>query len=674
MDLEHVRNRLKTFSMGVAEIGVRRSTGWFVMYSPNFDMPHAFSPYAVRGINPFEFRFDVSSLWKTGGGNVVEVNHSQPKAPADLVVDLGVSETLSRKLMPPPRKPAPTGPIPTFAPHGPAKPGFTWRQTDGGAIEVKLGERTWPIRSQFSTRQPGWAAVGDAGDFVVQRTIEAHDDRLHVTDRITNKTNDDLPVMVRHIAELGEGVKQVYIGGKEARTPKYRGEEPSHPAAIGLYDNAGLGLVNEDDVMRATGQMWREGTAIGVGNRRLVVRKGTTVAIEFSIYPLEVGDHFAFLNRVRHNWGVNFTLPGSFTFIAPRPPLTTYSDEQFVAYFDNKSAAIACGGVGKHRGISAHGTGYFHANKQAEIDLIARIKKLRPGTKTQVYFHSFISVSEDDAKRFTSDILRRPDGSHGDYSSPKHPIFVPREGSVFAKVQDELIAARWNDYAIDGIYWDELAYSAHRFDYSDLHWDGYTADIDSKTHRIRRKISSVALAAQSWHKNAVEGIMKRGLLIGNGAPHTRTFTQLHFPRFIETGSISNLTRGQLYTPIALGDHLTERNATDAYQNMLKALNFGGVYYWYYYRVEPHDEPTLTEHMFPITYIEMGPGFVIGKERIVTNRSGLFGWNDDSDFEAYVYDEKGKLTDKVTVAEKVIDGKTYAELRIAEGYGAAIVRK
>jgi len=184
----------------------------------------------------------------------------------------------------------------------------------------------------------------------------------------------------------------------------------------------------------------------------------------------------------------------------------------------------------------------------------------------------------------------------------------------------------------------------------------------------------VALATQSWRGKAVKRIQKRGLLIGNGAPHTRTFTQLHFPRFIETGSISNLTRGQLYTPIALGDHLTERNAKDVYQNMLKALNLGGVYYWYYYRVEPHNQPTLTEHMFPITYIRMGQGYIIGKERIVTNRSGLFGWGDDSDFVAYVYDDNGKLTDKLSVPKKVIDGNTFAEVRIAEGYGVAIVRK
>ena len=36
----------------------------------------------------------------------------------------------------------------------------------------------------------------------------------------------------------------------------------------------------------------------------------------------------------------------------------------------------------------------------------------------------------------------------------------------------------------------------------------------------------------------------------------------------------------LYSPIALGDHLTERSEQDAYRVMLRALDFGCVYYWY----------------------------------------------------------------------------------------------
>ena len=224
---------------------------------------------------------------------------------------------------------------------------------------------------------------------------------------------------------------------------------------------------------------------------------------------------------------------------------------------------------------------------------------------------------------------------------------------------------------LDGIYWDEIAYSAYKYDYSD-HWDGFTAMIDPVTHRITRKISNVTLATLSWREKTAKRIMARGGLIGNGAPLTRTFSRLHFPRFIETASISNLTRGQLYTPIALGDHLTERMPVDCYRDMLDALDYGAVYYWYNGQIVA-TEPTLTSVMFPITPIELGPGYIIGKERILTNRSGFFGWGDASTFDVAVFDEKGRRTDKIRIPVVKKDGKRYAEVRIPEGYGVALIR-
>ena len=145
------------------------------------------------------------------------------------------------------------------------------------------------------------------------------------------------------------------------------------------------------------------------------------------------------------------------------------------------------------------------------------------------------------------------------------------------------------------------------------------------------------------------------------------------PRVVETPSIANLSRSHLFTPIALGDHVTERNEADAYMHMLRALDWGGLYYWYSSHIRP-TRPTLTSHMFPFTPIELHSGTLIGRERILTNRSGLFGWGDDSEFEAHVYDRVGRRTVDVKVARVLRRAKAYAEVRLPEGYSAAIVRK
>jgi len=78
-------------------------------------------------------------------------------------------------------------------------------------------------------------------------------------------------------------------------------------------------------------------------------------------------------------------------------------------------------------------------------------------------------------------------------------------------------------------------------------------------------------------------------------------------------------------------------------------------------------------MFPATPIELHEGFIICKERIVTNRSGLFGWGDRSAFTTYVYDREGRVSKGEEAKQITRNGKTYAEVRIPEGYSAAIVR-
>ncbi|MCK5802878.1 MAG: hypothetical protein KAI66_08600, partial [Lentisphaeria bacterium] len=692
LELDRVRNRLKRFGMGNNEVTSHTTRGWFVFYAPDYTPAPPYTTYAVQGVEQFALRFDVSDLWKPAGGNEVTLAHTFRGLKFPLIVELGVSSQRSAKLVPPQLRPAPTGEIPTIAPHGAAKPNYRMTVLEGGAIRVQLGDRQWVVTSKFSTLAPGWAPFADTAsgawrtlkrspdgvtavsdDFRVERSVERREDHVVVVDRIVNTGEEDLPVMIRHQLALGDGVKEIRIVGKPiGKMLHTETNNGAHPASLALYEKSGIALLNEDDVMRAQSRNFRHDDVIGIENSRLVVRKGTSLQIEFSIYPLEDPDPFVFINRVRHNWDVNFTIPGSFAFLKQRKPVTTMDDEQLLALLNGKSAATICSFMGNYKGLWAHGKAYKYIDHSKEDNLFNRVKRLKADTQTMYYFHCYISVHEDDPKLYADDALRRPDGSPGDYNNAKFPIFIPREGSPFATLQDELIDLRFDKLNLDGIYWDEIAYSAHKYDYSD-HWDGYSAIINLKTHRIARKISNVTLATLSWRKKAVARIFRRGSLIGNGAPQTRTFTQLHFPRFLETGSITHLYSGQLYTPIALGDHLTERTPVDCYRNMVRGLDYGALYYWYFDQIVA-TEPTLTSVMFPITPIELGHGYIIGKERILTNTSGLFGWGDNSEFEVAVFDQRGKRTDTIDVPRRMIEGKSFAEVRIAEGYAVALIRK
>jgi hypothetical protein len=191
----------------------------------------------------------------------------------------------------------------------------------------------------------------------------------------------------------------------------------------------------------------------------------------------------------------------------------------------------------------------------------------------------------------------------------------------------------------------------------------------------------VSLLTQPWRLQQAQRIMKNNILIGNGGlPATRTMRNLHYIGFNETGSISNCVNSQLFTPIALGDHLTERSEEDAYHNMLRALDYGCVYYWYNDIGVVPTYHTLTEYMFPFTPVELHEGYVIGKERIITNRSGVFGWGDSSKQEVHVFDNTGREVDLKNIKSPTViktyekDGKTWTDIRIGEGWSAAMLRK
>ncbi|MCF6314012.1 MAG: hypothetical protein L3J39_16315 [Verrucomicrobiales bacterium] len=692
LDLERVRNRTETFRMGQKLETSYRGPGWFLMYSPDFKSPAATSPFAVRGIDPYELDFDVSDLWKQNGENVLKLSHSDPRVARAIIANIGLGKHLVPKKVARLPMQAPTGRIPYREPSVDTEVGFLYQLTDGGGIRVELGGRTWIVQSMFSTTTPGWVNLFEDGDggwenmeasgdelsamaknFQLKRTLVRDGDRLIVKDRIENVSEADLPVMVRHKVDLGEGVTSVYLSGLRVDSPVLKTEEGGHPSSLGLYLDKGIGLISEDDLMRTQAWNYRNRREIGIDNRRLVVAKGKSVTLEYSIYPLESPDPFLFANRIRNHWGVNFTIDGSFCFLSPSAAVAEKSDLELGTYLNGKSAQYVTMNMGSYKNRITMGTAFLKADLTAQIDLLEKIKLARDVSKGILTYNSFVSTGDGDASAFAKDALITYDGKAGYFGNSIYPVFLPREGSDYASKQEELITAMWEKMPMQGVYWDDINHNpAQTVDYGSQ-WAGYSAMISSKTHQVVKNVSDVGMASLSWRLKTAKEFMDKGVLIGRDAPRTRSFTQLHFPRVTRTTSISDLAKMQLYTPIGLGDHLTERSAEDCYRNMLKALDYGALYYWFNYRIDPN-APTLTSAMFPITYIEMGRGFVIGKERILANRSGYYGWGDLSEFETLVFDEEGVQTLEIEVERIVKRQKAYAEVRIPEGYSVAIIRK
>jgi hypothetical protein len=298
---------------------------------------------------------------------------------------------------------------------------------------------------------------------------------------------------------------------------------------------------------------------------------------------------------------------------------------------------------------------------------------LAPAVKNLVYYQCFLDVTDEAPGLYADSRVLLANGVQGDYGRPIPLVrnFFPTEANSFGAAMAKNLDIIFDEIHADGIFWDEHEYSRWKYHYGEP-WDGVSADIDPDKLTIRQLKSSITLITEAWRLALAKRVLARGPLVGNGPPLTRAMAALKFPCFAETRTISNCTQSHLHSPIALGDFGLEQSEWDAYQTMLAALDYGCVYHWSDDVVVPTHRH-LTSYMYPITPVELHEGFIIGRERIITRRSGSFGWGDASQCEVYVFDQDGREVSKFSAPTIRRDGKTYTELRLPEYWSAALVR-
>jgi len=657
-----------------------------VPYCPDFESPNKHPSYALRsGPKLCRYELRVTDLVQPGDNQLTVDNFAAAEMNETLVladVRLEVREIAA----PRPKRPAPTGPLPVIRPASQHKVDYRLARQKDGTAEISLGGATFRVESEFSTPEPTWVH-GSNVYFDHKQQIEQHDEWIVVRDTFTNRTAENLPLMHRHRVTGETSWTKVWLAGLSPSSLVNTNSEPANPTSYGTTEKVGVGVLPLDDVFQVHVSSFSTENQVGLADNQLVLKPGVSYTAEWAILPTETADYYAFLNAMRRLRDVNFTLPGSFAFLRADPRLgaTQWSDEECVDFVRFKNAHFLTGGISwpRHKGRYPHGTTFQQMDWSVSREQIARFRKLTPEVRHLKYYHCYIDTLDESPEKYADARLLRADGTHADYGKPYDRLYVPthenRFGRDVARNVEMILGPQPGGLGCDGVYWDEFEYSRYQYAYhlaeegrGGLPWDGVSADIDPRTLKIVRLKSAVELISQPFRLQLAESILARGPLVANGQPHTRTMLRLHFPRFVETGSISRCSLAQAYSPIALGDHLTERSELDAYRVMLRALNFGCLYYWYNDLTVVPTHPHLTSYMFPSTPIELGEGYLIARERIVTNRSGLFGWGDSSRHEVHVFDDQGCERTDFQTPTVVRDGMTFTELRLPEDYSAAIL--
>jgi hypothetical protein len=659
---------------------------WRLLYSPDFTAALADpqTPYGIAAKDePYRFVWDITRHVKPGA-NEVRIEHAKVLPDPDKLVLRNVSLEVGRFIQAPGAdavEPAPTGPLPTIVAAQP-KPAKLTVSAQDASIDVRVGDQSLKVRTRLSLPDGPWReakATGgtewSAGPCRVSRKVTVSGDHVHVADTFTNPTDKLIGVMFEHYASMVGPPEAVYLAGRKSYAAAENAWEAAHPSVFAQFRQLGVGLVAEDDVFRVHVRSLHDPQTFGLADDRLGLAPNASVTLEWSIYPSLNGDYWTFVNAVRRNWGVNFTIPGAFVF-AHRWP-TGLTGEQYAQWMHDRGVKYICGGIAQYPdGMYAHGTGILFAPEfiARERDWSRKMAAADPSLVPVQYFHAQCCTEPDSRTRYADSRLLDAQGKQIDYPHAwVLPLFVPTESNSYGKAIWGYVNTLIDDIGAKGIYWDEMSYSVERYAQG-LPWDGHTVTMDPRTHEITGKLTSIPLAMQSLSLKIVDYIRGKGLFfMANSQAHTRTMMRKNIVCFVETGSYSALSDTHLGCPLGLGNHSDEPTQAESAEHVRELLQRGAVYYGHYYSRDPAPW-NFTSIMFPITPQQIGPGYVLGKERLHTAISGRFGFPDGAAAEVYVVNASGERVTSGMVSEVREAGKRLYEIRMPSDHFAILVRQ
>ena len=644
-----------------------------VFYAPDFDSPTEDPHYGLTGgVVPCLFEIDVTDLIKSGANELILQNEAAASIQNMLHVGRGTLVYQVPTLQAVEKAGPPTGPIPTIAPRRELRANYTAEVLPDAKILLKFAATEVVVESSFSTPKPQWVQ-GSNDYFSHDRRIEQRDEGVVVYDTFTNKTSENLGIMHRHQANLGDTLQKLWLAGLEKPSGTGDSRQPANCTTFGAADTWGLGFVAQDDVFRVHCTNYAADGSIGLADNNLVLPPGATYTAQWILVPVEAPDYYRFINTARRFMGANFLIEGGFAFLRAGELTEAWSDDRIQKFLEYKNPKYVCASIGSdYKGRYSHGTAFQQVDHARYPRAFERWRRLYPDASCLVYFHCFLDVTDEAEAQFHDARTLRANGSQANYGEEHQRLFLPMMGNSYGAAIRKNVDIILDKLGADGVYWDEHEYSSEQYHYGEP-WDRFTGDIDPKSMQLQRLKSSVTLLTEDWRVNLAKYIQSRGPLIGNGVPYTHAMAALNFPCFVETGAITNCTLSHLYSPIALGDHLTEQSQQNAYETMLAALNYGCVYHWYNDMTVSPTHKTITSQMFPITPLEIHAGYLIGEERIVTKLSGRYGWGDDSRHELHVYNAEGKEVAGFDAPFTEKDGVTWTDLRLAEDWSAVIVK-
>jgi hypothetical protein len=454
---------------------------------------------------------------------------------------------------------------------------------------------------------------------------------------------------------------------------------PGNPSVYVNLDDFGLGILTEDDVFRNQAILFFDvpTSLAGIKTEKLCLPPGGSYVLRWSAYVVSGHDYYDFINLVRRDWGSNYTVEGAWAFFDPdsiiAKPLERIREE-----YTRQGIRFACMWGGwidpkhdpKHIGF---GTGVFDpywADFRERVKLAAaKIRAAVPGCKVYLYYDTQRDTTEGGADRYRDSWLTHRDGKQdttewdGMFSLTRDVVATLDD--AYGKAMLETAGRYLTELKGDGLYWDEMEavdYGSWLTTYSQ--WDGYSCELDPKTHAIQREVGITSMLGEA-HKLAVIDRVRAmgGDIMGNTPAFTKKLLAKKAQRMVE---IQHNTfwnyEGNLDSPLGYAEARLD------FGNWIRALQMAtllvGTRSDYAYDIQPY--------VFPFTPIELHAGYLLGQERIIATHSGNYGWPGERALVSVRgFDEAGKLIARDLSTVIGVEARTRAE--VAKGEALVLIK-
>ena len=597
---------------------------------------------------------------------------------------------------------------------------FTWEN---------VSDKDWKTSLASDKKMAEIIVRGNSSKYSVTRRISLQNNKILVLDTIQNNTDLPLGLIVRYDLSTPKQLTsgQAYLSGlNNAPSMKWCS---SNPTVYINQPNSSIGLVCEDTLMRLQLAMIKRDNTIQFGTEHFGLQPKKSHTIEMMIYPSKEKDYFSFINKVRNDWNVNFTVQGPFVFtdnyVTPGRTAKLFAIHPFYNFADGghltKEEYTQQAKATVQKLIATQPDAIPLG--MIESNLVTMDRNKLPGTNItleRIYGYELNKAQTQTMEQnplygpWADSWPRTADGRaiiDTNYAYKPYLINMmtyPVIGNYQFNYMISQIDFMMDEIGFRGIYMDtfDIGYNlkaAGRPDYSK--WDGHTVDLDGRGEIVAKYTDATLVGTPARAALIKHVLSKGGVVVTNGHSCAHETTGLPVCSFTETEwgvygqdprlliettkkpqDVGDMAAGHLSSPIGLGIRPTDifkgnKYAEDHFAEILHKWVItclkNGILYYYYESNIPTEGPGAGEYgvinyMYPFTPVELHEGWLVGQERTITAISGNYKWNHLEKPVCLVFDLKGKrvATPNVRMIQK---GKAWqVNLKISDWNETAVI--